>query len=87
MDKVQAEKIAQAILEPGIRVQTEIHSKRAEQMRYTARKRRVVWFTLMGCSIGAVAAYFVDGRVIQGTLWGGIAGTSIGLLVMWLRRS
>jgi len=81
MDKTQAEAIAQAILAPHQQVQEEIRKKRAEEAAQLARKRRVAWFALAGCGIGAAIAYLGGGRFTIGVIWGGLVGSAIGWLV------
>lgn len=81
MDKTQADAIAQAILEPDLRVQEELRNKRALESAHQARMRRVAWFALAGCGIGAAIAHFGGVRVSLGVIWGGLAGSAIGWLV------
>jgi type VI protein secretion system component VasF len=85
MDKAQANAIAHAILESGHHDQEELRQKRMAEAARLARRRRVVWFTLAGCGLGGVAAYFTGLRVTQGIFFGGIAGTLAGGLLT--RRS
>ena len=80
MDKTQADAIAQAMLEPDLRAQEELRNKRAFESAYHAWKRRVAWFTLAGCGIGAAIAYFSGVRFSIGVIWGGLAGFAIGCL-------
>ena len=82
MEKTQADAIAQAILEPDVRAQEELRTKRAIEAAKLAGQRRVAWFTLAGAGIGSVAAHFGDYHFSQGVLYGGLAGTAIG----WLFR-
>ena len=81
MDKTQADAIAHAILEPDLRAQEDLRHKRAAEAASLARRRRVAWFTLAGCGIGAVIAYFAETRVTQGVLLGGVMGTLSGWLL------
>ena len=81
MDKKQADAIAQAILEPDLRAQEELRNKRALDTAHHARKRRVAWFTLAGCGIGAAIAHFAGLRFSIGVIWGGLGGSAIGWLV------
>ncbi|PKM16280.1 MAG: hypothetical protein CVV12_04760 [Gammaproteobacteria bacterium HGW-Gammaproteobacteria-2] len=81
MDKTQADAIAQAILEPDLRAQEEIRLKRAREDADLARKRRVAVFVLIGSSIGAAIAYYLDYRFTLGIIWGGLAGSVVGWLI------
>ena len=80
MEKTQADVVAQAILEPSLRVQ-EFRRKRAAETAQLARKRRVAWFALAGSCIGAAVAYFSGSRFSAGVIWGGLAGSVVGWLV------
>lgn len=85
MNKIQAEAIAQALLEPNIKAQEEIRSKRAREALHMARKRQVAVYALIGCGIGGVTAQLMDAHFTQGISWGGIAGGAFGWLFMRLR--
>ena len=86
MDKTQADAIAQAILEPDVRAQEEIHRKRAAEAIQLAQTRKIVWLSLAGFGIGIIAAYFTGMHFAKGALGGGIAGTVLGRLFIWLRN-
>ena len=81
MEKTQADAIARAILEPDLRAQEELRTKRALEAAHHARKRRIAWFTLAGCGIGAAVAFLSGERLLLGFLWGSIAGSAVGWLV------
>ena len=81
MENTQADAIAQAILEPDLRAQEELRTKRAKEAADLARRRRVAWFTLAGAGVGAVLVYFTNYHFSNGVLWGGIAGSALGWLV------
>ena len=82
MDKQQAEAVAQAILEPDLRTQDDLRRKRALEAARQSRKRRVAWFTLIGSGIGAAIAHLLGERFTSGVIWGGLAGSAIGWLIM-----
>ena len=86
MDKTQADAIAQAILQPDLEAQEEIRRKRAAEKRTWADRRMVAKLSLFGIVIGGAAAYFAGGRLIDGVIWGGLAGGVIGWAVVWWRR-
>ena len=87
MDKIQAEAIAQAILEPDMKVQEEIRRKRTVETRQLAEKRKIAWLGLAGFALGAIAAHFVGERFTVGGLLGGAAGAAFGwLIVGWRNR-
>lgn len=81
MDKTQADAIAQAILEPELRVQEAHRSRHALASAKLARKRRIAWFGLAGSGIGAAIAYLAGSRFSIGIIWGGLAGSTIGWLL------
>lgn len=81
MEKTQADAIAQAILEPGLRAQEELRSKRAAESAQLARKRRVAWFTLCGAGIGVAVAHFSGAHFSVCVMWGGLAGSAVGWLI------
>ena len=85
MDKTQVDAITKAILEPYVRAQEEIHQRRVLKALDAARKRRISFFVLVGCGIGAVAAYFTVMRITRCIFVGGIVGYSIGWFVVWLQ--
>ncbi len=87
MDKAQAEKIGDAILEPGIVAQRENRRKLDAQSLKTARNRQVAWFILGGYGIGALVAYFIGQRIFFGGICGGVVGAAVGWLIFWLRRT
>ena len=63
MEKNQADAIAQAILEPGLKAQEEILSKRAADAAKLSLQRRIAWFGLAGFAIGAVVGHFAFDKV------------------------
>lgn len=77
MNKLQADAIAQALLEPHQRAQEELRVV-AKQIE---RKWRIAWFTLAGCGAGAAFAHFSDASSGVSLIWGGVAGFAIGWLV------
>jgi hypothetical protein len=81
MEKGQADAIAKAILEPGLRAQEEFRAKRALESGQLARRRKIAWFTLAGCSIGAPIAYFGGAGLSIGVIWGGLASAVVGWFV------
>jgi hypothetical protein len=85
MDKTQADAIAQAILQPDREAQEKIRRKRAAQERTLAGRRSVAKISLLGIVIGGTAVYFAGGRVIDGIIWGGLAGGVIGWAAVWWR--
>ena len=78
MEKTQAEAIAQAIMEPELRVQEEIRRKRALESAQLAQKRRVAWLSLVGAGVGAAIAYYTGFRFSLGIIYGGLAGSAVG---------
>lgn len=78
MEKTQADAIVKAIMEPDLRAQEELRTKRAQESADLARRRRVAWFTLAGCGIGGVVAYIAGVRISEGIVWGGITCTLAG---------
>ncbi|MEN1973457.1 hypothetical protein WCE34_14200 [Luteimonas sp. MJ204] len=87
MEKQQAEAIAQAILEPDLKVQTELRRKREAENRSLALRRFIAAFVLVGFPIGAAVAYFAGERFTLGGLWGGIGGAAVGWAVAaWRER-
>ncbi|MCW4454504.1 hypothetical protein OK348_06815 [Flavobacterium sp. MXW15] len=85
MDKRQADAIARAILEPGIRAQEEVYRKRMAEALFLVRRRQVGRLALIGCAIGGVVAYFIEVRLTQGLIGGGATGAVLGGLFIWLR--
>ncbi len=81
MEKGQADAIAKALFEPSLRAQEEFRTKLALESSQLARRRRVAWFTLAGCGIGAPIAYFGGAGLSVGVIWGGLAGAVVGSLV------
>lgn len=80
MEKIQADVIAQAILEPDLRAQDEVRRKRAAEAVRLARKRRIAWFALAGSCAGAAVAFFGVTRFSLGVIWGGLGGSLVGWL-------
>ena len=86
MERSKAEAIAQAVLEPDLKVREELGRKRAAEERSLAERRSVAWFVLAGLAVGAGIAYFGGERISGGALWGGIVGSLVGWgLVGWRR--
>lgn len=85
MDRNQADAVAQAILEPHVREQQArgeaLAAKRAEEALRQRRKRRAAWFALAGWGIGLLVARVCGFPLLQGTVWGGLSGALIGLMV------
>ena len=81
MEKLQAETIAQAILEPDVQAQAELDRKREAEKRSLAARRFIAGFVLAGFAIGAATAYFAGERFTVGGLWGGIGGAAVGWVV------
>lgn len=87
MDKSQADAIAEAILEPGLKEREVRRRKRAAEQRSLADRRVVAWFAFPGFVIGAAVAHFSGERFSSGVIWGGIAGAVVGWAVVgWRRR-
>lgn len=78
MDKIQADAVVQAILEPDLQAQTEIHRKKAAEALQLAKQQQMARFTLVGFGVGATAAYFISYGISAGGIWGGFAGSVIG---------
>ncbi|MFT3760731.1 hypothetical protein [Thauera sp.] len=92
MNKNQADAVARAILEPGIRAQEEARCKRCEQEAIEARRRQVSRFAVAGFGIGNALAYFHLGHPLTASIgigsMGCLAGSMLGwLLVLWCGRS
>ena len=86
MERSKAEAIAQAVLEPDLKVQEELGRKRVAEERSLAERRKVAWFVLAGLAVGAGVAYFGGHRISAGALWGGIVAALVGWgLVGWRR--
>ncbi|TPG48846.1 hypothetical protein EAH75_10560 [Rhodanobacter glycinis] len=81
MEKSQADAVARAILEPDLRAQEELRSKRAIESAQLARKRRVAWLALVGAGIGAAVAYVSGAQFSTGVIWGGLAGSAVGWFI------
>lgn len=86
MDKLQADAIAQAILQPDLKAREEIHRQRAAEASRVADRRFVALVSMPGFVIGAVVAHYSGHRFTEGVIWGGVAGAIIGWTVIWLRR-
>lgn len=86
MDKLQADAIAQAILQPDLKAREDIRHRRATEERSLADRRLVAWFSLPGSALGAAVAYVIGSRFSYGVIWGGIMGGAIGWAVVWWRR-
>ena len=86
MDKLQADAIAQALLQPDPKARDEIRRKRAAQARQEADRRLVALFAIPGFVIGAVVAHYSGYRFTKGVIWGGVVGAMIGWAIVWLRR-
>lgn len=85
MERSQAEAVAQALLEPHLREQQArreaLEARRAADVQRDRRKRQVAWFALVGWGLGLVVARLCGWPMVQGTVWGGLAGAVIGLIV------
>ena len=81
MEKAQADAIAQAILEPGLRTQENVRRKRAAETPLYYQKRRVAWFSLIGFGVGALAAYLLGLHILSFGIWGSFAGSVLGWLI------
>ncbi len=86
MDKRQAEEVVQAILEPDLKAQEELHRKREVEVRSLGAKRFVAWFVLSGFAMGAALAYFSGERFTSGGLWGAIGGAAVGWAIVAWRK-
>ncbi|MGV8961325.1 MAG: hypothetical protein ACOH1V_13250 [Stenotrophomonas sp.] len=84
MDKTQAQAIAQAILEPDLRMQEEVRQKRAKEALALARQRKIAGAGLAGGAIGAVSAYLLGGNIATGLLWGCLSCAILVRLGLWL---
>jgi hypothetical protein len=83
MEKMQADVMARALLEPDLRAQEELRRKRAIESAQLARRRRVAWFSLVGAGIGAAVAYLSGTQFSIGVIWGGLTGSAAGWLITW----
>lgn len=86
MDKLQADAVARAVLEPDLEFKKALRRRHAEEEQRIADRRIVAWCALIGAATGTVAAVMAGIRFSNGTLWGAVAGTAIGWLVAWRRR-
>ncbi|GHA72872.1 hypothetical protein [Cognatilysobacter bugurensis] len=86
MDKHQADAVAEAILKPDRAHQEAIARRRAAYDKSIAERRVVAKWTLVGCAVGAAAAYLTGVRFTEGVIWGGLAATAVGWLVVLWRR-
>lgn len=87
MKKDQAEAVANAILEPGLKAQDELRHKREMEERRRTLSRFTAAFALVGFAVGAAVAHFTGGRFTIGGLWGAICGAAIGQFVgAWRAR-
>ena len=85
MDKSQADAVARALLEPGLRTQQEVRRQRAVAARLMARKRQAAWCALAGSAIGVVAAHFMVQRLMLGAVWGASVGAGLAWIILGLR--
>ncbi len=87
MDKLQADAVARALLEPDPAIQDDLRRRRAAEARRTADLRLEAWFMLAGFAIGAVIAHFTGERFTAGGLGGSVAGGAVGwVVVAWRKR-
>ena len=77
MDKNQADAIAQAILEPDLKVQEELSRKRAADAAKLIMQRRLAWFGLAGFALGAVVGYYAFDKINPY----GLAGLCVAVLI------
>lgn len=86
MDKLNADEVARAILEPDVEFHEKLRARRAAEERSISDRRQVAWFALAGMAIGTVAALMAGVRFTNGIIWGGIAGAIVGWAVVLWRR-
>ncbi len=85
MDESQADAIARAILQPDVRMKEELARKRAADAARTAQSRAMAWAAIIGAGVGGVTAYAAGLGLLQGVLWGSMAGAALGRLWAWSR--
>lgn len=86
MEKLNADEVARAILEPDVASHEKLRLRRAAEERSLADRRQIAWFVLAGAAVGTVVALAAGVRFSNGILWGCIAGSVVGwALVMWRR--
>lgn len=78
MDKLQADEVARAILEPDLEFHEKLRLRRAAEERSVSDRRKVAWCVLAGGAIGIVVALLSDAHFANGLVWGGIAGAALG---------
>ena len=81
MDKKQADVVARSILEPGTRAQEEARLKRTIEANERSRRQRIAWFSLAGCAVGSVTAYFGVISFVPGFFSGGLVGSLVGYVI------
>ncbi|WP_123833175.1 MULTISPECIES: hypothetical protein [Luteimonas] len=87
MDKSRAEAIAQAILEPDLKVQAELRHKRAVEAQRLSEGRKRASVALVAMPLGAGIAHFTGHHFSSGALYGAAIGAALGGLVSaWRRR-
>ena len=86
MDKSRAEAIAQAILEPDLKVQAELRHKRGMEAQRLSEGRKRAGFALVAMPLGAGIAHFTGHHFSSGALYGGAVGAALGWLVSARRR-
>ena len=72
MDEKQADTVAGAILEQGVKAQDELRERRSKEAARLAVQRHYAAFVLAGMASGGAVGQFVFGHFLQGFVIGSI---------------
>lgn len=86
MDRIQAEAIVTAMLEPDLKIQQELQQKRAREARQLIVQRRHAGFVLAGFAAGIAVGYPIGGFNSADGLMGAMAGVAVSALIGWTRK-
>jgi hypothetical protein len=81
--KEQAEAVAEALLQPGRKEQSEFAHRAETKSSYLQSRERKVWalLALIGLATGAILGHFAFGQIGNGTLLGFAVGSIVGVLL------
>lgn len=86
MDRIQAEAIVTAMLEPDLKIQQELQRKRAGEARQLIAQRRHAGFVLAGFAVGIAVGYPIDGFNSAHGLMGAMAGVAVSAMIGRMRK-
>jgi NhaP-type Na+/H+ or K+/H+ antiporter len=84
MDNIQAEAIANELLRSGLDARTELQRKRFAKMQRQKRAQLIVGPTFIAAFVGATISYLMGESIAKGCLFGAVAGSAVGWLLVRL---